>query len=212
MKINVEGIIYLYYKMMKGILPDKEVVTQTEKTVNYLIDNNFGEKEIMTTLINIGKGGAVTPNDLPNELWENSLLEKGVFYYHNILHITSPPPKWDPVTLQEEVPTYFLEMRINFTMEDLLQYYYDKMRMPIDLRDDKKEIGGLTYLLNKYKKMKVEAIDFVLSLIDFASNNDCEEKILNALDLSKLEREVYDYYEEVTQMATYEKANMIVWR
>lgn len=209
--MNTDKIIYMYYKMMKGILPEEEMLCITKKTIGYLVDNGLSKEEILTTLINTGKGDAVAPTDLPESLWDNSLMEKDKFYYHNILHLTSPPPKWNPVTLQEEVSAYYLEMKIEFTEQDLLYYYYAKLRVPVELRDEKKDLGGFKFLLEKYKKMKVESLDFVLSLIDFCVDNE-EIKVLNVLDLSKAEKEVYDYYEYITSMAEHDKANKIIWR
>ena len=59
--------------------------------------------------------------------------------------------------------------------------------------------------------MKVKSLDFVLTLIDFA-NRDENEQIVNVLDLGKYEAEVFNHYETVIPMATFERANRIVWR
>lgn len=209
--MDIDKIIYMYYKMTKGVMPSKEMFSTTRKTVEYLIDNGLSEKEILTTLINTDSIDGVSPKDLPDSLWEGSLIKRDTFYYHNILHITSPPPRWNPVTMKEEVSKYFLEMKIEFSENDVLYYYYAKLRVPIELRDEKKDLGGIKFLLDKYKKMKVESLDFVLSLIDFCVDNE-EIKVLNILDLSKAEKEVYEYYEYITSMAEHDKANKIIWR
>jgi hypothetical protein len=209
--LNIEEIVEIYYRVFSGIMPEEEIVETTKKTIAYLWDNGYDEKEIMQILIRCCVKGGINPNNLPDILWENSLLEKNAFYYHNILHITSKPPIWDPVTLTEKTEPYFMEMKIKFTMEDLLSYYYNKLLVPIELRDRKKDIGAFEHLLKKYKSMKVKPIDFVLTLIDTASLDE-EIKVFNVLDLSKVEREVYDFYENTIPMAIYSKANVIVWR
>lgn len=211
MRENIENLIMSYYRLSKGILPNATTIAQTEKTVNFLIDNNYSDKDIMQILINIGKTGAILPEDLPDELWEGMLTERDVFYYHSDLHITSKPPKWDPISMKEIVEPFFMEMKIKYSINDLLTYYYTKLCVPIELRDDKKDIGAFKHLLDKYKKMKVKSLDFVLTLIDFA-NRDENEQIVNVLDLGKYEAEVFNHYETVIPMATFERANRIVWR
>lgn len=200
-----------YYNLVIGLFPTTNTLEQTIKTIGTLIDNKFSSSEIIKILISIGKVDKITPNDLPEYLWENSLTKKGVFYYHSELHITSNPPKWDPITMKEVTEPYFMEMKINYTINDLLNYYYKTLKIPIELRDEKKDIGGLTFLLDKYKKMKVEPIDFVLTLIDTA-NTSSTKQIINVLSISEFEVDVYNTFEVIVPTATIEKANMIVWR
>lgn len=211
MRKEIGELILSYYRLSKGILPSDTTIAQTEKTVNFLLDNNYSDKDIMQILINIGKTEAILPEDLPDELWEGMLTERDVFYYHSELHITSKPPKWDPISMKEIVEPFFMEMKIKYTMNDLLTYYYNSLCIPIELRDDKKDTGAFKHLLDKYKKMKVKPLDFVLTLIDFASRNE-DEKIVNVLDLGKYEAEVFNHYEAVIPMATYERVNRIIWR
>lgn len=207
----IENLILVYYKLSKGILPNATIIAQTEKTVSFLVDNLYSDKDIMQILINIGKTDAILPEDLPDELWDNTLTERDIFYYHSELHITSKPPKWDPISMKEIVEPFFMEMKINYTMDDLLTYYYVKTCVPLELRDEKKDVGAFKHLLDKYKKMKVTSLDFVLTLIDFATRDE-KEQIVNVLDLGKYEADVYNHYEAIIPMATYERANRIIWR
>ena len=191
-------------------LPDEDF-NKILATANYLKDNGKTSKEIFKIFMNIDKT-IVTPEDLPESLWSESLLEKGVFYYNNRLHITSKAPTWNPKTFQEECEPFFIEMIINFTMEDLLNMYYTECRVPIGLRDKIRDKGALSHLLTKYNNLKAPGLDYVMLMIDLASKDVETQFLSNPFELETYSKEAFMILEDMAVEATHNKSNIIVWR
>lgn len=205
-------IVYSYYALSRGIEPSEESFNRTLATANYLKDNGYLENDILKIFEYINKD-IITGEDLPEELWNDSLLNKNIFYYSDILHIKSNPPSWDPITFQEKCEPFFLEMKINFTMSDLLDYYYEKCRIPIGLRDNKKNIGALNHLIKKYNAFNdIPGIDYVLALILRASQDINKELICDIFEIEEYNKEVIEEFKALYEQCVFEKNNKIVWR
>lgn len=205
---RIDDIVEDYCSMTSGCIPNKEILGKLVKVIGYLIDNDFSNKEILERIIKLDN---ISSSEISYE-GINTLLEQNKFYYHNSLHIKSKAPSFDPITLEESCEPFYLEMKIKFSLEDLLNYYYDKTLVPIGLRDKDKDLGSLKHLLNKYSKIDgVESIDIILSMIDRASE-DIEKQIYGVFELESYIREVFEYYNELIPMARYSKTNQIVWR
>lgn len=216
----MKKLIYELYTLAVGIEPSEDTLNRTLATANYLKDNNFDTKDILKILRNamkeIDKNNLEIPirgEDLPNELWNNSLLEKNRFYYSDILHIKSKAPSWNPITFKEECEPFFLEMKINFTMDDLLIYYYDKCRVPQGLRDDKKNSGALNHLIKKYEKFNnIPGLDYVIALIDKANKDIDKNFFSDVFEIENYNKEVIEEFTAMYEQAVFEKTNVIVWR
>ena len=208
----MENIVYQDYSLCRGIEPNEEDFKKTLATVKYLKDNNKTNKEIITILRECNKD-KITGEDLPEYLWEDSLLQKGVFYYSDILHIKSKPPTFNPVTFEVVSEPFFMEIEIKFTIEDLLDYYYDKCRVPVEIRDRKKDKGAFLHLIKKYNAFKnVPGIDYVISLIEYASKDINKELITNVFEIEEYNKDVIEKFNAIYQQAEFEKANQIIWR
>ena len=106
---------------------------------------------------------------------------------------------------------FFLEMKIIYAIEDLINYYYSKFPENSEWKSENKDIGAINYLLNKYKRLKyISEVDFILFLIDYASYD--EKRISNIIDLERYEHEVGKVLKAKVNNATTEKSNVIVWR
>lgn len=228
--MNLEKLIYKIYSFNIGIEPTKEDFNNTLSVAKYLKDNGYNiesiflliqeafknivdeEIDIYNENINKKKKTSITFDDLPDKLWENSLLKKNTFYYSEILHLKSKPPTWNPITFEEICEEFYLEMIINFTIEDLKNYYYEKCRIPLNLQNDKKVKGALLYLINKYDKFKAPGLDYVISLIDTASRDIDKEMILDVFEIEDYAKEVIQKFEKMIEQAEYEHANKIIWR
>ena len=202
----MEKIAVDYYELVTGTTPNEEEIKNLDGCVLYLKDNNFSDKEIFN-ILNDSKNIKIKASDIPSEYWDGSLLKPNTFYYHDKLRIMSKAPKWDPETLTEITYPYFLEMKIMFTMDDLIEYYYQKTLIPVELRNRKNDEASFKYLLDKYKVMKVEPIDFILFLIDSVKEDD---SIYKVFDLQKYEPDVFKMFERLTNDKTVKKE--IVWR
>ena len=204
-------LIMQYYSLISGIEPDEKNFNRTISTAMYLKDNGFSDQDIFKMFKLISKQ-KIEGEDLPKSLWNDSLLEKQVFYYHSEFHITSKPPTWNPVTFQEECEPFFIEMKIKYTLEDLRDRFYDKCRIAPGLRDDKLVEGGLKHLLFKYNNLKAPAIDYIMVMLDLANEDVDAEIITNVFDIEKYFKDAFVILEDKVEEAQLSKSNQIVWR
>lgn len=216
----MDRLIYEFYILCAGIEPSEEAFNRTKATANYLKDNGYKDTEILKIFNNIVRNKpkndidiVINGEDLPIELWEDSLLEKDTFYYSDIVHIKSKPPSWDPITFTEISHPFYLEMKIKFTMNELLDYYYDKCRVPNALQDEKKDSGAFNHLIKKYNAFKkLPGIDYVIALINKASEDIEKDFICEVFDLDNYKEEVIIEFDGIYEQSTFEKVNQIVWR
>ena len=204
-------LIMQYYSLISGLEPELENFNRTISTAKYLKDNGFNNQEIFKIFKFISKQ-KIEGEDLPKSLWNDSLLEKGVYYYHNEFHITSKPPTWNPVTFEEECEPFFMEMKIKYTIEDLRDRFYDKCKVPLGLREDKLVEGGLKHLLSKYNNLSAQSIDYIMLMMDLADEDVDRELITNVFDLEKYSKQAFIMLEDIVQETQVNKSNKIIWR
>lgn len=205
----MELLDFYYYNL--GEEPKELERTITDNTFSYLKDNGYTENQIIELIKDLPPTMTLTPSDLPDKLWEGSLVKRDVFYYHSELHITSPAPYWDLENDRIVSSRFFLEMRIKYTVKDLIAYYYKKFPNDISLIDNKKDVGTMEYLLKKYSKVSfIEPIDFILYLIDEAADSGSE--VNDMIELKRFENDTFKYLENKTINAAAEKMNRIIWR
>lgn len=200
---------FYYYNL--GEEPSDLEKTITEKTFSFLIDNGFLENDIIKMLKDFPAKMALEPKDLPDTLWEGSLLKRDTFYYHSELHITPPAPYWDFENDKIISNKFFLEMKIKYDIKNLISYYYRKFPKDLRLIEDKKDIGTMQFLISKYSKLSfIEPIDFILFLIDEASNSTNE--LNDMIEIRRFEEQTLKALEHKTINASAEKMNLIIWR
>lgn len=194
-----------YYNFLVGEYPTDEDYRTTSLTFEYLEDAKFTSNEIVNIICSLPINNAITFDLLPDYLWEDSLIERNKFYFHKELQILSPPPTW------EKTFPFYLEMKIRYTLDDVLNYFIRMSGVRQDWINREKEIGSIKYLLNNYKKFKfMEPLDFLLHLIDFCISKEVE---LNQIyDLTHYEIELAEYLEVDTTNAIANNKNQIIWR
>lgn len=206
----------LYYSEVVGESPGIETheYRQTVNVFAYLKEANIPDADILRFLDQAPAKMGLTFDDLPEWLWEESLLEPNTFYYHRRLHIISPPPSYSVFRGRENRRPFSIEMVIRFSIEDLADYFYEKVKMPAELIDKKRDQGALNHLLNRYQKMKfVSSVDFVLSLIDYAAEKTKEGyKIMDVFSVKSWEGDVHEKLSKQEKEASVRKRNRIVWR
>lgn len=220
----MERLINDYLTTRLGIEPSENDYKQLKATVGYLKDNGKTNKEIFKILmdsnINLPEDcekstidkAIVRQTELPDYLWENSLLQKDTYYYNNKLHICSKPPTWNPKTFQEECEPFYMEMMISFTIKDLLDMYYTECRVPIGLREKTRDTGALKHLLNKYNNLKAPSLDYVMYMIDLASKDTDLEFLANPFELENYSKQAFMELEDMVEEATLNNSNKIIWR
>lgn len=204
-------LITQYYSLISGIEPEVEDFNITMSTAMYLKDNGISNQDIFKIFKLISKQ-RIEGKDLPKSLWNDSLLEQGTFYYHNEFHITSKPPTWNPITFKEECEPFFMEMKIKYTMNDLIYRFYDKCRIASGLRDDRLVEGGLKHLLFKYNNLKAPAIDYIMVMMDLANEDVDAEMMTNVFDIEKYFKNAFIILEDMVEEAIVNKNNIIIWR
>lgn len=109
----------------------------------------------------------VTAKKVEVKVDPTNLLLRGQFYYHPQLQIAPPPPvvKLLPdgtfAASYEEDPEFYLEIKEKYTVENLLDYFYQ--RTGINPKNRKRDRGSIEYLL------RIADLDLILYSIDEAS-------------------------------------------
>jgi len=175
-------------KMCFGIEDDTDIRLQLlEIKVQRLIDNGFTEKEAIEILINNIE-----------MVYDDSIIDtkEDTVYYHSRLQIQSKPGGFDPRTGEVINNPYYLEMRERYTMYELLEYYYDKLNIPIEFRDDKRDVGAMNHLISTYKSFTIiQPVDFILYMIDYCVST--KTRISNPLDLKNIAQQTYELLENM---------------
>jgi hypothetical protein len=90
-------------------------------------------------------------------------------------------------------------------MDNLLNYYYNKLIVPPLFRDTKRDIGAINHLLNSFKSPIISSVDFLLFVIDYVSSN--EYKLTNPLELKNWFQQTYEYLEQFVLSTKLELVN-----
>lgn len=201
-----------YYYSNIGEEPTDSEFKITKGTIAYLIDNEFDEKQIIEIMNGLDWSRTFSNEDLPDYLWEDSLIERNKFYYHNLLQIRSMAPVLNKITGKlEMIEKDYIEMKIMFTINDLISYFYSKFYDLAIFEDKNRDVGAVKHMLNEYKRLdKINPLDFFLYSIDKCSSD--KSMITNIFDIKKVQMEVF---KELTAKATSAKAlkiNKIIWR
>jgi hypothetical protein len=176
------------YEICFGCEPTEKELALLEILFQRLLDNGYSEQDAQKLLLN----NKLTLNDFE---WNDSLIntDKNTIYYHYELQIHSKPNHVDPVTLAVVKHPYYLEMKYRYTMENLLDYYYKKLIIPMNFRDEKRDKGAFNHLLSYYNFDNIHTVDFLLFVIDYIVAN--EYKITNPLELKNWAQITYEYLE-----------------
>jgi hypothetical protein len=163
----------------------------TSLTIDYLYDCGFSFLEILQEMYR-HKKVAILPKDLCNVLWNKSLIKRDAFYLHNQLRIVSKAPYYDFLSDKEIVPKFYCEMKIRYTVDDVLNYFYSKLpALSKQLVDRKADAGAVTYFINKFNNIDwVEPLDIILCSIDNQLKEDSQ--CYRILDVCQNNRDIIE--------------------
>lgn len=175
------------YEICCGVEPEEKDLLLLEIKYQRLIDNGYTDKEAKNILIN-------SKLDIDNYEHTDSIIDGDKLYRHHELQIHSLPGGFDPETCTVIKRPYYLEMKSRYTMNNLLDYYYTKLVVPMLFRDEKRDIGAFKHLFSSFKSPLIDSVDFILFVIDYVSSY--EYKVNNPLELKNWFQQTYEYLEQ----------------
>jgi hypothetical protein len=175
------------YELCYGVEPEDKDLLLLEIKHQRLLDNGYTVKEANKILID-------TKLNIDNYEHSDSIIDSDIVFRHHELQIHSKPGGFDPATCTVIKRPYYLEMKVRYTMDNLLNYYYTKLIVPPLFRDEKRDIGAFNHLISSFKSPVINSVDFILFVIDFAASNDY--KTNNPLDLKNWFQSTYEYLEQ----------------
>ena len=160
----------IFYREVVGVYPfstnKEEIITRC--TIEYLLEGGITEQEILKLLPKFQDNCLITPDLLPDELWKGSLLARDTYYCHHALQLVPPSPVIKKDGTFKEYP-FYLEMKIRFTSDDLLKYFYTKASNYQMIKDHKRDTAQLLHMLGRYRYVEeVQGLDLLLFMIDEA--------------------------------------------
>ena len=190
-------ILNNYIELIYGFeVKDPYVINQITRVIGYLKDNDYTDDEIMHYLLH---NGPVIGEALFNT------LTKCVLYHNSELVIEPTAPIWHPEKGYEAVK-YYREPRCRFTMDDLLDMFYTKIKVPYELQDRKRDSGAFRHLLEKYNFKYFTSLDFVITMIKLA-----EEYGVCGTNVFEIEQYADKALEMLTESVENNKLS-IIWR
>ena len=190
-------ILNNYIELIYGFeVKDPYVINQITRVIGYLKDNDYTDNEIMHYLLH---NGPVIGEALFNT------LTKCVLYHNSELVIEPTAPIWHPERGYEAIK-YYREPRCRFTMDDLLDMFYTKIKVPYELQDRKRDSGAFRHLLEKYNFKYFTSLDFVITMIKLA-----EEYGVCSTNVFEIEKYADKALEMLTESVENNKLS-IIWR
>jgi hypothetical protein len=186
------------YELCYGIEPEEKDLMLLEIKHQRLLDNGYTEKEANKILID-------TKLNIDNYEHSDSIINTDTLYRHHELQIHSKPGGFDPATCTIIKRPYYLEMKVRYTMSNLLDYYYNKLVVPIMFRDEKRDVGAMNHLISSFKSPLINSVDFILFVIDYVASN--QYKINNPLELKNWFQQTYEYLEQFVLSTKLELVN-----
>lgn len=190
-------ILNNYIELIYGFeVKDPYVINQITRVIGYLKDNDYTDDEIMHYLLHNGPviGEALF-----------TTLTKCVLYHNSELVIEPTAPIWHPERGYEAMK-YYREPRCRFTMDDLLDMFYTKIKVPHELQDRKRDSGAFRHLLEKYNFKYFTSLDFVITMIKLA-----EEYGVCSTNVFEIEKYADKALEMLTESVENNKLS-IIWR
>lgn len=183
----------------------------TRRTINHLLESLDNTAKLFEVFESCADKAIIDFQLLPDLLWKDSLIKRNIFYFHPQLQIKSKPPVFDYANGINIVYPYFLEIKEQYTIDNMLEYAYAKLNIPEISKDYKRDKNSLLYLYRTYKNNSViDQLDFVLFLIDTAANSG--NRIKNILNLSDYADDTMQKIKNIVNFAKQKNFNKVVYR
>lgn len=204
----------IFYREYVGEYPFKtnQAEAITRCTLAWLEESKISRKEILRILDKFVNKAIITPNDIPDSLWNNSLTEKNQYYCHHEVQLHSPATIYKRDGSCISFP-FYQEMKIRYTINDLLDYFYRKVSKYSILRNEKRDTAQLKHLLSQYNGLKkVQPLDIILFLIDTVAFNNISVSEPFELKIPRLVDESIDKAIRIRNERHAKGYDKIIWR
>lgn len=182
---------YYFGRYGRDISSDSPEFLKTANTLDYLLDSGFSSLDIIKET-NKHNGEVIEYDNLSDTLWKDSLIKKGAFYLHKELRLESPRPIYNPKTGEVTEFPYYIEMKIRYTEDDVLDYFVRKLKSSLVTSNDRHwDRRVLREFIKRFSNLDyVEALDVILCSIDryLENNPDC----YNLRDISVVTGEIVE--------------------
>lgn len=203
-----------YYYNVYGKDVTREDYQKTCKTIEYLFDCGFYSADIIKEVINKSRDKVITIKNVPDKFWAGSLIKRDAFYLHDELRITSKATEFNPVTGEFKIYPFYCEMKIRYTAEDVLRYFYSKIgSFGESIADKKTDLKTIFYLMKKYEKIDfVEPLDIILCLIDNRIRNENGKETTKLIQITDDSYDtIWNLQKDMQELEAMDKKR-IVWR
>ena len=185
-----------YFEHVLGYCPQETVWLPTRSAIRYMLDNGLSGEEI-TAELKKHKAESIHPNDLTESLWNKSLLQKGHFYFHKTLQISSPAPllKKDGSVMIIGLTTDFTKLdlkRIASQLTDIRVYFGTTVTTPI-VQDNE-----ICVLLGRVRREEQVLYPYV-NLLDIFVNHISSEDVFELYGSDENTVIPYSSYDITTQ-------------
>jgi hypothetical protein len=204
---SIYDLVYEYInKFYKDQRADAETKQTIHREIKRLLQRGWCSEDILRRFQQVDRNKALSAQvhkrigphvrKLFNQLTPDhqNLLDPNRFYYHNVLRLTSSPPKRQLDVDSGRViiaasEAYYLEMRDSFTVDDLARYFCKQFRFRETQQDVGRYVGGFNWML------KHEDIEELLFMIDITANYCRAEKYdppRTPMDIRRYRKEAMD--------------------
>lgn len=196
LKVSVYDLTYLFFKNFYQGVPTDEQIQWVQRQFQQALNHGFVSDELLDAMKRAKERKDTRIFTLDQYLKQltrhrQNLVKDGVFYYHNELRVTSPPPvvhyDIDSGELIRKVEPYFLEMVASYDICDLIQYYKSKPHLYDDqTMSDSRLKGALEWLVGQYG---LESVLFMIDAAEQAIAGEAAKPLKNPSNLHEFFRE-----------------------
>ena len=196
LKVSVYDLTYLYFKNFYQAVPTEEQIQWVQIQFQKALNRGFVSEELLEAMKRAKEQKDTRIFTLDQYLKQltrhrKNLVKDGVFYYHNELRITSPPPtvSYDINSgeLIRKVQPYFLEMVASYDVENLMAFFKSKSHLyDNQTMSDSRLKGALDWLVNQYD---LESVLFMIDAAEQAIAGETAKPLKNPSNLHEFFRE-----------------------
>lgn len=217
--LSAEALTEWFYEHNVGYYPWEKDNNRriTTCTIQYLLDSRIPQRFIVEQVFPAcAPDGIIKPSNLPDSVWNGSLVKRDTYYTHRELELVSPATDVQEMLasarMMGSAKKFWIEIRAQYTMKDLINYYYVKLFNCVQYNTDKQDASIFQYMLNKYSDVSpyVEPLDLILTAID--RNAEQEAYLSEPFDLQNTINQLVPRFIEKNTLGHELKACRIIWR